>query len=70
MPSSYNAIIGRMWLHRMKEISSTYHQMVKYPGTDGIECIRGNQKAAKQCLVQIVKKTPKVHLVKSVEVQD
>ncbi|XP_058189250.1 uncharacterized protein LOC131306838 [Rhododendron vialii] len=29
VPSSYNAIIGRTWLQRMKAISSTYHQMVK-----------------------------------------
>ena len=28
--SSYNAIIGRAWLHKMKVISSTYHQMVSY----------------------------------------
>lgn len=54
----------------MKAISLTYHQMIKYPREDGIECIRGNQNAAQQCLVQIVKKTPKAHLVKSVEVPD
>ena len=28
--SSYNAIIGRAWLHKMKVISSTYHQMMSY----------------------------------------
>ncbi|XP_058181242.1 uncharacterized protein LOC131299681 [Rhododendron vialii] len=27
VPSSYNAIIGKMWLHKMRAISSTYHQM-------------------------------------------
>ncbi|KAL6340327.1 hypothetical protein AAG906_040764 [Vitis piasezkii] len=27
--SSYNAIIGRAWLHKMKVISSTYHQMCR-----------------------------------------
>ena len=32
VPSSYNAIIGRTWLHKMKAISSTYHQMIKFPG--------------------------------------
>lgn len=70
VPSTYNAIIGRRWLHKMKSISSTYHQMIKYPGADGIECIRGNQKAAQQCLVQIVQKFPKAHLVKLVKVLD
>ena len=28
--SPYNAIIGWVWLHKMKVISSTYHQMVSY----------------------------------------
>ena len=26
----YNAIIGRAWLHVMKVVSSTYHQMISY----------------------------------------
>ena len=26
----YNAIVGRTWLHSMKAMSSTYHQMVSY----------------------------------------
>ncbi|XP_058219409.1 uncharacterized protein LOC131329978 [Rhododendron vialii] len=29
VPYSYNAIIGRTWLHKMRAVSSTYHQMVK-----------------------------------------
>lgn len=56
-------IIGRTWLHRMRAISSTYHQMIKFLGVDGIKCIKENQKVIQQCLVQIVKKSPKVHLV-------
>ena len=26
----YNAIVGRTWLHSMKAVPSTYHQMVSY----------------------------------------
>ena len=26
----YNAIIGRAWLHVMKVVPSTYHQMISY----------------------------------------
>ena len=26
----YNAIVGQTWLHSMKAMSSTYHQMVNY----------------------------------------
>ena len=29
--SSHNAILGRLWLHMMKVVSSTYHQLVRYP---------------------------------------
>ena len=28
--SPYNAIMGRAWLHKMKVIPYTYHQMVSY----------------------------------------
>lgn len=28
--SPYNAITGRVWLHKMKFIASTHHQMVSY----------------------------------------
>lgn len=28
--SPYNAIMRRVWLHKMKVIASTYHQMVSY----------------------------------------
>ena len=26
----YNAILGRVWLHAMKEVPSTYHQSISY----------------------------------------
>ena len=26
----YNAIVGRAWLHAMKVVPSTYHQMISY----------------------------------------
>ena len=33
--SHFNAIMERMWLHSMKVIPSTYHQMVSYLTEDG-----------------------------------
>ena len=33
--SSYNANMGHAWLHRMKVIPSTYHQMVSYLMEEG-----------------------------------
>ncbi|XP_021753659.1 uncharacterized protein LOC110719055 [Chenopodium quinoa] len=29
--SSYNMILGRPWIHEMKAIPSTYHQVIKFP---------------------------------------
>lgn len=34
-PSPYNAILGRNWLHSIKAIASTYHQVVWYIGATG-----------------------------------
>ena len=31
----YNAIMGWAWLHSMKDVPSTYHQMVSYLTNDG-----------------------------------
>ena len=33
--SPFNAILGRTWLHYMKAIPSTYHQMVSFLTADG-----------------------------------
>uniref|UniRef100_A0A0D3AW35 Uncharacterized protein n=1 Tax=Brassica oleracea var. oleracea TaxID=109376 RepID=A0A0D3AW35_BRAOL len=50
----YHAILG--WLHSMQAVPSTYHQCVKFPGTDGrIKTLRGDQKAARDLLVATVK---------------
>ncbi|WZZ62484.1 uncharacterized protein LOC106435386 [Brassica napus] len=52
----YHAILGTPWLHSIEAVPSTYHQCVKFPGTDGrIKTLRGDQKAARDLLVAIVK---------------
>ncbi|XP_048614819.1 uncharacterized protein LOC125587766 [Brassica napus] len=54
--SPYHAILGTPWIHSMQAIPSTYHQCVKFPGTDGkIKTLRGDQKAARELLVATVK---------------
>ena len=45
----YNAIIGRAWLHSMKAIPSTYHQMVIYLTNIGQVDLLSSQLAARQC---------------------
>nr|CAN72090.1 hypothetical protein VITISV_019913 [Vitis vinifera] len=47
--SPFNVILGRTWLHYMKAILSTYHQMVSFLTNDGQIDLYGSQLAARQC---------------------
>ena len=45
----YNAILGRIWLHAMKAIPSTYHQTISYLTASGQVDLQGSQLAVRQC---------------------
>ena len=45
----YNAIVGRAWLHAMKVVPSTYHQMINYRTTARKIDLLSSQLAARQC---------------------
>ncbi|RVW97206.1 hypothetical protein CK203_029947 [Vitis vinifera] len=47
--SPFNVILGCTWLHYMKAIPSTYHQMVSFLTNDGQTDLYGSQLAARQC---------------------
>ena len=47
--SPFNTILGHAWLHGMKVIPSTYHQMVSYLIEDWQINLYGSQLAARQC---------------------
>ncbi|RVX17899.1 hypothetical protein CK203_004401 [Vitis vinifera] len=47
--SPFNIILGRAWLHYMKVIPSTYHQMVSFLTNEGQIDLYGSQLAARQC---------------------
>lgn len=47
--SLFNAIMGRAWLHGMKAISSTYHQVVSYLTEEGQINLYGSQLARRRC---------------------
>ncbi|RVW91907.1 hypothetical protein CK203_030152 [Vitis vinifera] len=47
--SPFNVILGRTWLHYMKVIPSTYHQMVSFLTNEGQTDLYGSQLAARQC---------------------
>ena len=45
----YNCIVGRDWMHSMKVVPSTYHQMVNYLTSTGQVDLLRSQLAARQC---------------------
>lgn len=47
--SPFNAILGHTWLHGMKAIPSTYHQVVSFITRNGQIDLQGSQLAAWQC---------------------
>ncbi|XP_028054237.1 uncharacterized protein LOC114258484 [Camellia sinensis] len=50
LPSPYNLIMGRTWIHTMQAVPSTYHQLLCFPTEYGIEQIRGSQKSAQHTI--------------------
>ena len=48
-PSLYNIILGRPWIHRMREVPSTFHQCIRFPTPKWVREIRGNQATACSC---------------------
>ncbi|XP_022155902.1 uncharacterized protein LOC111022905 [Momordica charantia] len=47
--SSYNAILGRLTMHMLKAIPSTYHQSMKFPTPGGVGEIKGEQRVSREC---------------------
>ncbi|KAK0592545.1 hypothetical protein LWI29_021084 [Acer saccharum] len=54
--SPYNTILGRPWIHELKAIPSTYHQLIKFPTKWGVKEIKGEQRAARECYQNALKK--------------
>jgi len=48
-PSTYNIILGKPALNRLKAATSTYYLKVKFPTAHGIGEIKGDQVLAKEC---------------------
>nr|XP_009607773.1 uncharacterized protein LOC104101927 [Nicotiana tomentosiformis] len=44
---SYNTLLGRPWIHHMRAVPSTLHQVLKFPVSGGIKTICREQPAAK-----------------------
>ncbi|XXG54223.1 hypothetical protein AAC387_Pa03g2164 [Persea americana] len=59
VPSPYNVIMGRTWLHSMEAVPSTRHQKLKFPlenqsGRTEVITVRGDQHMARQCLLDVL----------------
>ena len=55
----YNSIVGRAWMHAMKVVPSTYHQMISYLTSAGQIDLLSSQLAARQCYQLLVQKHEK-----------
>ena len=49
VPSAYNMLLGRPFLKAIKAIPSAYHMVIKFPTTNGIGMVRGDQRMAREC---------------------
>ena len=48
-PSAYNVLLGRPSLNAIKAIPSAYHMVIKFPTTNGVGMVRGDQRVAREC---------------------
>ncbi|XP_028057526.1 uncharacterized protein LOC114261450 [Camellia sinensis] len=69
LPSPYNLIMGRTWLHTMQAVPSTYHQLLRFSAKYSIKQIRSSQKSAQACYL-LATKRPKELEVHSIEVSN
>ncbi|XP_019239918.1 PREDICTED: uncharacterized protein LOC109219898 [Nicotiana attenuata] len=44
----YNALLGRPWIHNMRAVPSTLHQVLKFPTPKGIKTVYDEQPTAKE----------------------
>ena len=48
-PSAYNILLGRPSLNSIRAIPSAYHMIIKFPTTNGVGMLRGDQRLAREC---------------------
>ena len=48
-PSAYSVLLGRPSLNAIKSIPSAYHMVIKFPTTNGVGMVRGDQRVAREC---------------------
>ena len=48
-PSAFNVVLGKPSLRALKAITNIYHLLMKFPTSNGVEQVRGNQEEARSC---------------------
>ena len=48
-PLAYNMLLGRPSLNAIRAIPFTYHMVIKFPISNGVGMVRGNQHVAREC---------------------
>lgn len=73
-PSTYNEILERPTLIRLKAITSMYHLLIRFPMEKGIGEVKGNQVASRECYMASLKRKPSISkenmLIEGLEVWD
>lgn len=70
-PSPYNIILGRAWLHGIKAVASTLHQVLKFIGWKGRqESLCGDQLQSKKCYLSTIANKLSLLEVQCVEIAD
>ena len=55
-PSAYNVLLGRPSLNTIKAIPSAYHMVIKFPTTNRVGMVQGDQRMARECYSASMKK--------------
>ena len=55
-PSAYNVLLGRPSLNAIKAIPSAYHMVIKFPTTNRVGMVRGDQRVARECYLALMNK--------------
>ena len=53
--SAYNMLLGRPSLNAVRAIPSAYHMVIKFPTTNGVGMVRGDQRVARECYSALMK---------------
>ena len=56
--SAYNVIIGRPWIHKMRVVPSTFHQVVRFLTKWGVKEIKGKQSISRECYCNTLRAKP------------